>query len=147
MGDFKPISSVVITDTSGNFITVTSGVGLNVNVVSGQLNVNTSGATYSAIHAPNTVFITSNSGGEALVSSQSDFVMIVNIGLSGSAVFIGTSGDPPFAATTQSGKGIRTYNYGTFISPPSITVPTLGNANNIRVVASISGAISVLGIR
>ena len=148
MGDFRPSSAVVIRDISGNFLSVTSGVGLNVNVVSGQLNVNTSGATYSALHFPNTLVVTGASGGVALVSSASDFVMITNIGLSGNSVFIGTSGEPPFAATLQSGKGFRTHNYGTFVSPPSVTLPTLGNMFNIRVVASISGEpISYIGLR
>lgn len=132
-------NAVYITSQSGNIPIAVDN--------SGRISVNNP-ITYVAVHAPATLVVTGASGGVALASGQSDFVTITNIGLSGNAVFIGTSGNPPFAATIQSGLGLRTHNYGTFVSPPSVTVPTLGNTNNIRVVASISGEpISYLGIR
>lgn len=128
---FKPTSSVVVRDYSGNSIVITSGTGLQIAQVGSTLKT---GAF---------VIATSGSGGVALTTSGGELpfgLTLNNVSnyvatTSGSRIYVGSSGNPPYVSG------------GYLLGPGNEIKLSVNNPDCIRVYGSQSGAtVSWIGV-
>ena len=149
--------------TSGAVVSVVSGTGVRVSgetitVISGT-GVRISGETVLTsvsgnvirsvqhIRARVTLLITGASGGIALTSGDAISVTVRNVGASGTVMFVGSSGEPPWVASGQSYPAFS--GFGMWIRDgDAVTVPCPdGNMDRVKVVSHTSGArVSYLGV-